>query len=435
MLAVLLAFVLVVGACGGSGGNNAAGTGGGGGGNSGGGGSNDAPEQVTVRIFNFKVEIVEQLAGLIEEYEKEHPNVKINVETVGGGADYSAALKAKFNSGDYPDIFFNGGFSELDLWIEHLEDMTDEPWVEHLVDAAKPPMTKDGRIYGMPVNLEGYGFLYNKELFAQAGISETPKTLDELRDAARKLKDAGIQPFVNGYAEWWVLGNHLANIAFARQADPETFIQGLYDGTEQIPGNEVFNQWVDLIDLTLEFGNANPLQTDYNTQVTEFAVGNAAMTQQGNWTQVAVLQTNPDIAHGFLPMPINNDAAEMDKLAVGVPSNWVVYNKSPVKEEAKAFLNWMVSSDIGQRYIVEEFKFIPAFKNISADEDVLGPMAADIIRYSQAGKTIPWTWFMFPNGEASSNKFSDAMQAYVGGQVDREQLLENMQKIWEEMMQ
>lgn len=181
MLAVLLAFVLVVGACGGSGGNNAAGTGGGGGGNSGGGGSNDAPEQVTVRIFNFKVEIVEQLAGLIEEYEKEHPNVKINVETVGGGADYSAALKAKFNSGDYPDIFFNGGFSELDLWIEHLEDMTDEPWVEHLVDAAKPPMTKDGRIYGMPVNLEGYGFLYNKELFAQAGISETPKTLDELR--------------------------------------------------------------------------------------------------------------------------------------------------------------------------------------------------------------------------------------------------------------
>jgi raffinose/stachyose/melibiose transport system substrate-binding protein len=435
ILACLLALVLVAAACG-SGGNGAAGTGGGGsagGGASGGASGGGKDDQVTIRIFNFKVEIVEQLAGLIKEYEKEHPNVKINVETVGGGADYSATLKAKFNSGDIPDIFFNGGFSELDLWIEHLEDMTDEPWVEHLVDAAKPPMTKDGRIYGMPVNLEGYGFLYNKDLFAQAGITETPKTLDELRSAAQKLKDAGIQPFVNGYAEWWVLGNHLANIGFARQPDPEGFIKGLYDGTAKIPGNDVFNQWVDLIDLTLEFGNANPLQTDYNTQVTEFAIGNAAMTQQGNWTQVAVLQTNPDLKHGFLPMPINNNAEEMDKLAVGVPSNWVVYNKSPVKEEAKAFLNWMVSSEVGQRYIVEEFKFIPAFKNISADEAVLGPMAADIIRYSQAGKTIPWTWFMFPNGEATSNKFSDIMQAYIGGQIDRAQLLESMQRAWEEM--
>lgn len=435
ILACMLSIALILSACGQNGGNggNAAGNAGsessaGSAGSAGGSGG-----QTTVKIFNFKVEIVEQLAGLIKEYEKEHPGIKIEVETVGGGADYSASLKTKFNSGDYPDIFFNGGFSELDLWIEHLEDMTNEPWVADLVDAAKPPMTKDGRIYGMPVNLEGYGFLYNKELFAQAGITETPKTLDELRNAAQKLKDAGITPFVNGYAEWWVLGNHLANIAFARQADPAAFIKGLYDGTEKIPGNEVFNQWVDLIDLTLEFGNNNPLQTDYNTQVTEFAVGNAAMTQQGNWTQVAVLQTNPDIQHGFLPMPINNDASAMDKLAVGVPSNWVVYNKSPVKEEAKAFLNWMVSSEVGHRYITEEFKFIPAFKSISADESILGPMAADIIRYSKEGKTLTWNWFSFPNGEATSNKFSDVMQAYIGGQSDRAKLLEDMQRVWEEM--
>jgi len=438
----LLAFLLVVSACGGNSGTSGNSSGGGntsaaaGGGSSQTGGSNagGGSEPAKVKIFNFKVEIVEQLDAIVKEFESEHPDIRIEVETVGGGADYSATLKAKFNSGDYPDIFFNGGFSELDLWIEHLEDLTDEPWVADLVDAAKPPMMKDGRIYGMPMNLEGYGFLYNKELFAQAGITEAPKTLDELRNAAEKLKEAGITPFVNGYAEWWVLGNHLANIAFARQPDPAAFIQGLYDGTEKIPGNEVFNQWVDLIDLTLEFGNPNPLQTDYNAQVTEFAVGNAAMTQQGNWTQVAVLQTNPDIQHGFLPMPINNNAADMDKLAVGVPNNWVVYNKSPVKEQAKTFLNWMVSSDVGRRYLVEEFKFIPAFKSIEADESVLGPMAADIIRYSKEGKTLTWNWFSFPNGEATSNKFSDVMQKYIGGQSTRDQLLQDMQAAWEEMM-
>jgi len=390
-------------------------------------------EQVTIRMFQFKVEIAEQLSKMIEEYERLHPNINIEVETVGGGADYGAALKAKFNSGDKPDIFNNGGFTELDLWIEHLEDLSDQPWVADLVDVAKEPMTKDGKIYGQPLNLEGYGYIYNKDLFAQAGITKLPGTLDELEAAAKKLQDAGTTPFVNGYAEWWVLGNHFVNIPFAQQDDPNAFIQGLNDGTATFVGNEVFEQWMDLFDLTLKYGKANPLQTDYNTQVTEFATGKAAMMQQGNWTQLAISETNPAINIGFLPMPISNNPDDMDKLPVGVPSNWVVHKNSPVKEEAKAFLNWLVSSDVGRRYITEEFKFIPAFKSIEASEEILGPLAADIIRYSKEGKTISWNWFKFPSGEATSNKFADAMQAYIGEKITREELLQEFKKIWEEM--
>src|SRR4051794_38372587 len=59
-------------------------------------------KNVTLKMFQFKVEIAEQLQLLVNEYEKE-TGVKIQIETVGGGADYGAALKAKFNSGDKPD--------------------------------------------------------------------------------------------------------------------------------------------------------------------------------------------------------------------------------------------------------------------------------------------------------------------------------------------
>lgn len=422
MLVMVLLFVL--GACGGSKNNPSS---------EGAKDNGSGNKEVTIKMFQFKVEIAEQLSEMIREYERLHPGIKIEVETVGGGADYGAALKAKFNSGDKPDIFNNGGFTDLDLWIEHLEDLSNEPWVEHLVDVAKEPMTKDGKLYGQPLNLEGYGYIYNKDLFAQAGITELPKTIDELEAVAQKLQDAGITPFVNGYGEWWVLGNHFVNIPFAQQDDPNAFIQSLNDGTASIEGNAVFEEWMRLFDLTLKYGNANPLQTDYNTQVTEFATGKAAMTQQGNWTQVAISETNPNIDIGFLPMPINNDAGAMDKLPVGVPNNWVIHKNSQVKEEAKAFLNWMVSSDVGQSYITEQFKFIPAFTNIDADEEVLGQLAADIIRYSQEGKTLSWNWFKFPGGEASSNKFGDAMQAYVGEQITKEALLESFQSTWQEM--
>lgn len=405
-------------------------------------GSTKAPEtqskapvkDVTIKMFQFKVEIAEPLAKLIAEYEKETPGVKIQLETVGGGADYGAALKAKFNSGDKPDIFNNGGFSDLALWQDNLEDLSAEPWVKDLAKGSDEPMTgKDGKLYGMPLNLEGYGFLYNKDLFAKAGITEPPKTLTALEEAAKKLEASGVTPFVNGYGEWWVLGNHFVNLPFAYQPDPNAFIDGLNKGTAKIPGNAQFDNWVKLFDLTLKYGNKNPLQTDYKTQVTDFATGKAAMTQQGNWTQLELSQTNPDLKVGFLPMPISDDAAASDKLFVGVPNNWVVNKNSAVKTEAKAFLNWLVTSETGKHYITDEFKFIPAFTTIQAGEGVLGPLADDIMAYSKDGKLLSWNWFKFPSGEASSKKFGDAMQSYVAGHSDKAKLLASFQETWEKL--
>jgi raffinose/stachyose/melibiose transport system substrate-binding protein len=386
-------------------------------------------KEVTLDVFQFKVEIAEDLEALAAEYTKENPHVNFNIKTVGGGADYGAALKAEFASGNAPDIFNNGGFQEAKTWLEHLEDLSDQPWVQHVYDNAKEPMTIDGKVYGQPLNLEGYGFIYNKALFEKAGITTLPKTLTELEDAAKKLEKAGITPFSVGYGEWWVLGIHLANIPFAHQADPDAFIKGLSEGTEKITGNEVFKQWMDLFDLTIKYGNKNPLTTDYKTQVTQFASGQTAMMQQGNWTHNDIMKIDEKINIGFLPIPINNDAQAMDKLAVGVPNNWVINKNSPEKEEAKKFLNWMVSSETGQKYIVDKFKFIPAFDNIKAEG--LGAMADDIIRYSNEGKTLSWNWFKYPDGVA--NEFGAAMQAYIGGQKSKEEMLKQFQDSWDSL--
>ncbi|WP_054939520.1 ABC transporter substrate-binding protein [Paenibacillus ihuae] len=121
---------------------------------------------------------------------------------------------------------------------------------------------------------------------------------------------------------------------------------------------------MDLLDLTVEYGNKNPLSTDYNTQVTMIASGEAAMMQQGNWTQGQIDGINPDLNLGILPMPIDDTAEDNNKLYVGVPSNWVIHKNSPVKEEAKLFLDWLVTSETGKRYITKEFQFIPALDSI-----------------------------------------------------------------------
>lgn len=382
----------------------------------------------TVHIFQFKVEIADALKQLKVEYEKTHPGVKLDIQTVGGGSDYGASLRAKFAASKEPDIFNIGGYAEMDMWQEYLEDLSGESWVKDVKEIAKEPMTKDGKLYGQPMNLEGYGFIYNKDLFEKAGITKKPVTFSELEEAAKKLKAAGITAFSNGYQENFVLGNHNINVAFADQKDPGAFIQGLNDKTEKFAGNKIVGEWSKLLDLTLKYGNDNPLTTDYNTQVTMFASGEAAMMQQGNWTQVQIDGINPKLNLGILPMPINDDLSLGDRLYVGVPNNWVVNKNSSVKREAKEFLNWLVTSDTGKEYMTKEFKFIPAFKSIKGTDEDLGQLGMEVQKYTDANKTLSWNWFRFPNG--MSPEFAAAIQAYIGGKITKEGMYEQFQQNW-----
>lgn len=389
--------------------------------------SNDSKDKkVTLNVFQFKAEIAKDLEAMAKEYTAEHPNVEVKVQTVGGGADYGAALKAQFASGNEPDIFNNGGFQEALTWQDKLEDLSDQSWVKDLYDGTEKPMTIDGKLYGMPMNTEGYGFIYNKDLFAKAGITETPKTLSELTAAAEKLQKAGITPFSIGYGEWWILGIHLLNIPFAQQADPDQFMADVNAGKVKIQDDEKFKQFMKLFDLTVKYGNKNPLTTDYNTQVTNFASGKTAMIQQGNWIQGMVDGITPNMNLGVLPIPINDDAAAMDKLPMGVPNNWVVNKNSKNKEEAKKFLEWMVTSETGKKYIVEKFKFIPALKTIEGKN--LGPIADDLLKYSAEGKTLTWNWFKYPDG--ATNEFGASMQAYVGKQKSADEMLKAIEDSW-----
>ncbi|MEK3717618.1 ABC transporter substrate-binding protein [Paenibacillus sp. FSL R7-0333] len=376
-------------------------------------------KDVTIKMFQFKVEIAEQLNALAEAYEKE-TGVKVEVETHGGGEDYGALLKAEIASGSEPEIFNNGGYTALVPYMDRATDLSNEPWAAQLIPTAKTPATVDGKLYGMPMNVEGYGLIYNKDLFAKAGITEEPKTLPQLKDAVAKLKTAGITPF-EATNEWWSMGIHLVNVGMAHQPDPKQFIDDVKAGKQTIKGNAVFKQWLDLVDVIFDNAQDNKMTTDYATQVAEFASGKAAMMLQGNWTQGDIDKIDPALNLGLLPLPINN---EEGTILVGVPNNYIVNSKSAHPEEAKAFLNWMVSSETGQKYLTKEFKFIPAEANITADAADIGQVAVAV--QEKSASALGWNWDMFPDGVTQG--FGAAMQEYLGGQLNHDQLLEKLDK-------
>ncbi|AIQ11629.1 ABC transporter substrate-binding protein [Paenibacillus durus] len=418
---IAIVCVLIIAGCGNGGNNNSAAEGT----NSGTSGTaapaaSEAPKKdVTIKVFQFKVEIAEQLNALAEEYEKE-TGVKVQVETHGGGEDYGALLKAEIASGSEPEIFNNGGFAALVPYMDRATDLSDQPWVSSLIDTSKIPTTVDGKLYGLPMNVEGYGLIYNKDLFAKAGITEEPKTLPQLKDAAQKLKAAGITPF-EATNEWWSLGIHLVNVAMANQPDPAAYIEDLKAGKQTIKGNEVFKQWLDLVDVIFNNAQDNKVTTDYATQVADFASGKAAMMLQGNWTQGDIDKIDPALKLGLLPLPINDKEGH---IYVGVPNNWIVNNKSAHPEEAKAFLSWMVTSETGKKYLTKDFKFIPALSNIPTTAEDIGQVAVAV--QEQSKTALSWNWDRFPDGVTQG--FGAAMQEYLGGQINRDQLLDKLDK-------
>jgi len=376
-------------------------------------------KDVTIKMFQFKVEIAEQLNALAEEYEKE-TGVKVEVETHGGGEDYGALLKAEIASGSEPEIFNNGGYAALAPYMDRATDLSGEPWVNDLIPTSKVPATVDGKLYGMPMNVEGYGLIYNKDLFEKAGIAAEPKTLSELKAAAATLKAAGITPF-EATNEWWSMGIHLVNVGLAHQPDPKQFIEDVKAGTQTIKGNAVFTQWLDLVDVIFSNAQEDKMTTDYATQVADFASGKAAMMLQGNWTQGDIDKIDPALNLGVLPLPISD---EEGTVLIGVPNNYIVNSKSEHPEEAKAFLNWMVTSETGKRYLTQEFKFIPAESNIETKAEDIGQVAVAV--QEKSATALGWNWDMFPDGVTQG--FGAAMQEYLGEQISRDQLLEKLDK-------
>ncbi len=389
-------------------------------------------DEVTLEIYHHKIPWIDAWEQMSEEYEAMTGNVSIENEVVGGASDWRTLLKTRFAAGKAPDIFIIEGYSDYQLWKEYIEVLDDQPWVENMLPIAEQAARQDGKVIGIPVTIEGYGYIYNKDLFKKAGITVLPTNLSEMRQTARKLKAAGITPFSSGFGTWWVISNHFTNIPFAQQKDPMGFINALNDGTARIADNEEFRNFEDAFDLVLANSEASPLTTDHHAQVTMFANEEVAMIQQGNWKQAPILETNPDIDMGLLPIFTSDDSEKANRIPVGIPFMFVINSQSPEaeKEAAKDFINWMLTSEEGNRYLAEEFQVIPSFDSIEAS-DSMGGVSKDILAFATEGKTIPWMFSYWPDGAV--NEFSDIAQRYVAGQDSFSAYLNNLQEAWDRL--
>jgi len=402
----------------------------------------DDKEKATVDIFQFKVEAKEALEAAADEYMKQNENITINIETVGGGDDYGAALKSRFASGKEPAIFNVGGLQDVYDWKDNLADLSQEPWVKAAFAGTLDSVTVDGKVYGLPFNQEGYGLIYNKAIFEKADIDPaTITSFKALEEAVKKLDSMKDElelkaVFAFPAKETWVTGLHLANIQFANEFKS---VNEAYEAkTIEMPYADA---WKKLLDLQADYayqpdGTRGSLNSvDYSTQVEEmFSIGRVALIQQGNWAYGSIAGIDEELASniGLLPLPL--EGVNEDSIPVGIPNYWAVNSAKSEAEvaAAKDFLNWLYTSEEGKKRIINDFKFIPAFSGYESDElQPSDPLAKDILRYSNEGKTMPWVFMGYPTGWGMDVLGAD-IQGYLLGDLSWEDLIKNAKDKWAE---
>ncbi len=146
------------------------------------------------------------------------------IELVNGGEDddaYKKNLELKIGSGQFPDSGIvsiaqaevygaQGLFLDLKPYIDQFAPNI-KAFLDNNPEYAKMVSTKDGKIFGLEQEYPTISNVtfYRADLFEKAGITKTPRTIEEFTDALRKLKetfksDSSFYPFTGreGYLKY-----------------------------------------------------------------------------------------------------------------------------------------------------------------------------------------------------------------------------------------
>jgi raffinose/stachyose/melibiose transport system substrate-binding protein len=323
-----------------------------------------------IEVNPNQVKIWEEVA---REFEAKNPGLKIEMQFLENEA-YKAKAPTLLQSKDRPHIIYSwaGGVLKAQVEAGVLEDITAQvtPYKDQLSAAAVKAFTVDGKVYGLPHTVSQVGFMYNKELFAKAGVDGAKiATWDELLDAVKKLKTANLTPILVGGADKWPLHfywTHLA-VRLGGKGGFDAAIKGEnggFEGDVFQKSGEHFKQLVDLQPFQQGFlGYKNP------QAVGAFGDGKGAMilaissfyhTQRALSADKAGLS---DEKIGWFNFPVVPGGKGEASDTLGGVNGWLVTKGAP--KEAAEFVKFFISDAVQKRLAQGNF-LIPTFKGAEA---------------------------------------------------------------------
>ncbi|WP_309140511.1 extracellular solute-binding protein [Streptomyces sp. PKU-EA00015] len=335
-----------------------------------GGGGGSADGEVTLKLVaadygdkasNSSTAYWEDVA---KRFTATHPDIKVDVRVINWN-DIDAHVKTMIQSGNVPDVLQTGGYADkvADDLLHKADEVLSEKTRANLIDSFAKAGEVDGTQYGIPFVSSARALFYNKDVFAKAGITEAPRTWDEVKAAAEKIKAKapGVTPYAlplgpeeaQGESLIWELGN----------GGGYTDAGGTY--TLDSKANVEAFSWLKshLVEPGLTY--ANPATTDRKTAFADFAAGKAAMLN-GHPSLIQMAKEGK-VDYGVAPIPGKSGAL---KSTLGVADWMMAFKEGGHQEEIRKFLDFAYSKE-------NTLKFDETYNLMPVTEDTLKEMTGN----------------------------------------------------------
>jgi ABC-type glycerol-3-phosphate transport system substrate-binding protein len=163
-----------------------------------------------IHFVYHRTDIPEKLQGYVEAFQKIYPNVEIEYELI---TDFAENALLRVGNDDWTIMGIpTVDTDELPSYFVPLGDLQTLDGLYNFMSQ----WAYDGVCYGIPSTGNANGVLYNKAVFAAAGITELPKTPDAFIEALKAIKEkTSAIPLYTNYAAGWTMGAWDAYIGVA----------------------------------------------------------------------------------------------------------------------------------------------------------------------------------------------------------------------------
>lgn len=384
-------------------------------------------EKVTISFMHFKSDITDGVQKIVDQFEKQNPNIKVEVQPVKYD-DYYTLLKTKVASGDVIDVFSLNSGSQTKLLVDggYLQDLTGQPFMQNFDSSVLKEQATDGKNYIMPVNSTPIAVFYNKKIFKDLGL-EIPKTWDALMASAKKIKESGKTPFALGWKDGWPLGMWVTRDMPSNSAlifNQPDFFEKMEKGQAKFADNPAAKVTIEHAKQYFEYGNKDQLGVDYNGAVDLFAKGEAAMMYMGTWPLPDIEKKNPDLYKndiGYFPYPFSNDASK-NKLEFNPDASLAVSSKTTHKDAALKFLAFFGSKEGGDAW-VNNTKSLSYVKGAITN---IAPAVDDLKPYIEAGNIYNSQTYLAKSTIDWAGQFNRDLQKFVFNKMTADEIIKDM---------
>lgn len=326
-------------------------------------GASDGPSTLTVWMMQGGPGDNDIIQEVDDEFATQHPDIDVKVE-IQQWDSIPTKITTALASGNGPDIVEMGNTqTALQTYSGGLLDLTDDKdsfedsdtWLAGLAE----PSTYEDHLYATPLYGGTKVVMYNKDMFAAAGITQPPATLDELKDDCRALSEANAG--TANYSGFYMPGQYwfaAAPFVFGKGGELAEDDGGVWKGTLSSPDAQAgLQEWKDFQN-TCSTPSSVGVNTNSPDQDQLFADGQAAMLYGKAWEPAAVIEKTPglDGKLGYFVMPGYAPGEPLPTIVAGSTIGISAATKNP--DAAKDWLR-IITGKKFQAKMAQELNLLP----------------------------------------------------------------------------